>query len=132
MADTPKPLQSCWCSSSRIISFRHAPRFHNNGVLQLKLMFSMRSNKAKVTPIRITFWPDWSNSVNFLSARHENKNRFRHDWTTELNLRPYKLEKILPFPGKMVVKPKLHNLLCFHKTEKILLVTFRINRSICY
>jgi hypothetical protein len=100
MADTPKPLQSCWCSSSRIFSPAfHAPRFHNNGVSQLKLMFSMRSNKAKVTLSELHFDRTGLIRLIFLSARHDcaNKNRFRHDWTTELNLRPYKLETILPF-----------------------------------
>jgi hypothetical protein len=33
----------------------------------------------------------------FLSARHDCANKAFHDWTTELNLRPYKLETILPF-----------------------------------
>jgi hypothetical protein len=50
MAETPKPAQSCVIPpESFLYASFHTTGFHNDGMLQLKPAFSIKSNKAKVT-----------------------------------------------------------------------------------
>jgi hypothetical protein len=58
--------------------------FHNNGVLQLKLMFSMRSNK-KVTLSELHFDRTGLIRLIFLSARHDCANKTAFVMIGQLN-----------------------------------------------
>jgi hypothetical protein len=60
----------------------HAPRFHNNGVSQLKLMFSMRS---KVTLSELHFDRTGLIRLIFLSARHDCANKTAFVMIGQLN-----------------------------------------------